>query len=90
MALRASGTSGELRKGHQVAARLSHWTLEAGTDTQRVDGTAEKIDAYWIDQSGLSLHLEVGSRQWVWRDIELLSQVNPIAVRLKGLPDERT
>lgn len=89
MALKASGTVGEVRKGYQLVARLSRWTLES--DTQRVDGTADEIKEFWIDQGGLSLHLTLGNRQWVWRDIEILDpNKSSFAVRVNGSPDVRT
>jgi hypothetical protein len=85
MALKASGISGEVRKGYQVAARLSSWTLES--DTSRVDATATERNPFWLEQNGLSLHLTLGNRQWVWREIEIMDSGHPFAIRIHGQPD---
>jgi hypothetical protein len=73
--LSARGLSGELRHGYQLAARFSAWTLTAERGSEYSIVTIERLepDAYWFDQYPQSLRLEVGRRQWMWREAERLS-----------------
>jgi hypothetical protein len=73
--LAAKGVSGELRHGYQVAARFGAWTLtvERGALSAIVSVSNLEPDGFWFDQHPQSLRIQVGSRLWVWRDAERIS-----------------
>lgn len=78
------GISGELRHGYQVAARFGKWTLTTKDDAGIVSVSDLEPDAYWFDQQPQSLRLDIGSRVWVWREIE---QIGPTQFRVLGEPE---
>jgi hypothetical protein len=77
--LTATGASGELRHGYQVAARFGAWTLtlaERTAKTMLVTVSNEDRDAYWGNEWPQSLRLHVGSRLWVWPDAERIDDTH--------------
>jgi hypothetical protein len=85
--LTATGVSGELRHGYQVAARFGAWTLtlaERTAKTMLVTVKNEERDAYWGNEWPQSLRLQVGSRLWVWPDVERIDDTH---YRVVGDPE---
>lgn len=83
----ANGTSGELRLGYQVAARLGRWTLTA---EGAFEAAVVEVNEFWISQPGSRvLIVPLGRRQWVWRDVDLLDQGPPLRLRVTGAPELR-
>jgi hypothetical protein len=80
------GARGELKKGYQVAAHLSRWTVTK----DRVEATVGTVNDFLIQQSGpFDLWLQIGTRQWVWRAVEILELGSTIAIRIVGSPESR-
>jgi hypothetical protein len=89
-ALSAKGTSGELRHGYHVAGTFGEWTLtvhrESPTTTADAIVTVSKFEpnGYWFDQQPQGMRLEIGSRVWVWREVERLDDTR---YRVLGDPE---
>jgi hypothetical protein len=89
-ALTARGTSGELRHGYHVAGTFAEWTLtvhrESASTTADAVVSVSKIEAdgYWFDQQPQGMRLHIGSRVWVWREVERLDDTR---YRVVGDPE---
>jgi hypothetical protein len=86
-AITASGLSGELRCGYQVAARFGPWKLTLADRKEQitvVTVSALEPDGYWFEEQPQSLRLQVGSRLWVWREAERITDTQ---YRVVGDPE---
>lgn len=85
----ATGISGELRAGYQVAAWLGRWEM-AMSDDRLVDGRwtcrAELLarNDYWLEHAQrFALCLDVGVVQWCWPEVRV--QVGDEQLTIYGL-----
>ena len=86
MAFQASGTSGEVRKGYQVAVRLGSWSLSDG----RLEAQASEIQDVWLDMPGqVDLWLRMGRTFWVWSNVDVADRGQPFVIRVGGSPQVR-
>lgn len=67
--MRASGQSGELRYGYQVAARTGIWTIESGDRGFMFTAPIVDADDVWMSMRPLDLVLALGQVEWIWRDV---------------------
>lgn len=84
MALTASGRSGVLTLGYQVAARLGAWSLD-----ERGIVSAELLDGHplWLHKDGpFTLSLDIGTRQWTWPNVELRQREGALVAVTSGTP----
>lgn len=87
--LRASGPSGTLRVGYQVAAELGHWEMVLAAQLPRTftfSATVQREHAYWITQEPLDLVLTLGTAEWLWRGITLKREGPRVIVDLAERP----
>ena len=69
---RASGPSGLLRVGYQVAAEIGPWDITLAPRLPRsflFIGRLGRAHAYWMTQTPLDLMVALGSVEWLWRDV---------------------
>lgn len=86
MALELRGSTGELRYGYHVAARLGAWSLsEDRVEARAVSG----VHPVWVEREPLTLHLAVGAKQWVWSGAEVVDPGTPFVIRVSGSPAVR-
>lgn len=91
-ALSAKGTSGELRHGYHVAATFGEWSLsvhrESPTTTADAIVTVSKLepDGYWFSEQPQCMRLRIGSREWVWRDVDV-ERLDDARYRVVGDPE---
>lgn len=85
----ASGVTGELRVGYQVAARLGAWGVD-GTPDGRWSFTGRLVEsnAYWIESPGpftlrLEIRLASGPRYWQWRGLSITER-SPQSITIHG------
>lgn len=80
----ARGTSGSLRYGYHVVARVRDWTLAGG----RVEGTAEDVNQFYVAHGGpFDLVLHVGKRSWIWRQVTPTVDGARFAATVNGTPE---
>ena len=88
--MRISGSGGEVRVGHQVAARLGDWTLTRTRTTPEpeYDATATVVwsDSFWRQQRPMRLELAIGNRRWGWSDLDPVLGEQSLAAVLVGGP----
>jgi hypothetical protein len=82
------GKGGELKRGYQVAAQIGSWTWDGGGC---VTAPSPTINAFWLsqDEPSLSLHIDVGSQTWVWRDVKLVQSDQQLVIAVTGKPERR-
>ena len=87
--MRASGTSGEVRYGYQVALRLGHWMMEAERDRPVFNLIASIVsaDEIWTMRTPLDLVLALGPFEWIWRDIPVSMTNGTVTIELLRRPD---
>jgi hypothetical protein len=89
-ALSATGLSGELRSGYQLAGRFGGWKLAVhrkspeSEESSIVTITSLEPDGYWFGELPHSVRLQVGERMWVWREAERIDETH---YRLLGEPE---
>ena len=88
--MRIAGVGGWVRVGYQTAATVGAWTLTRlrSQPEQAYEATASltSMDAFWSQQRPCTLELMVGSRAWVWANIEPLWTAQSLTVTLTGGP----
>lgn len=87
--MRASGTTGVLRVGYQVAADLGAWHMVLAPRlplTYVFRATVLSEHDYWITQAPIDLAVQVGSAEWLWRDVQLQRTGDAIVVDLHERP----
>ena len=89
MGIRATGTSGEVRYGYQVALRLGQWTIDAVGDKSVFNFTAfiADTDEVWAMRTPLDLVLALGPFEWIWRDIPVVIADGKVTIELLRRPD---
>ena len=87
--MRATGTSGEVRYGYQVALRLGSWVIEAERDRPVFNFTASiaDTDEVWAMHTPLDLVLALGPFEWIWRDIPVNIAGGKVTIELLRRPD---
>lgn len=87
--MRASGSSGVLRVGYQVAATLGAWSLVLEHRLPRVFTLRAAVlteHAHWITQRPIDLVVHLASVEWIWRDIALERDGQDIVVHVTERP----
>lgn len=87
--MRASGTAGVLRVGYQVAADLGAWHIAIAPRlplTYVFHATVLSEHDYWITQAPLDLAVQVGSAEWLWRDVHAARVDGAIRIDLHDRP----
>lgn len=90
----ASGQSGELRTGYQVAAQLGPWAIDLAEvmlgDAPGWTCSARiiKTDAYWLEHGeAFDLRLDVGRVQWRWRNVNVHLTGESVLIRGEAKPE---
>jgi len=87
--MRASGSGGVLKYGHEIAARLGPWTIMRNDENDAFVFDAPIIgrDAFWIAQHPLSLIVQIGQAEWTWSNVApAIDEVGGVRLVLSGRP----
>ncbi len=86
MAMRVSGVSGAIYYGYHVVARLSAWKLEDSV----LHAAASEVSTFDLESGGpFTLRLDMGKRQWEWKDAQVDQVEGEAVVRVTGSPTVR-
>lgn len=87
--MRASGSSGELRHGYQVAARTGPWVIARDEDERHFTFSARMLatDPVWLVQRPLDLVIVLGPLEWTWRNVAPTIDDDRLIVELTRRPD---
>ena len=85
--MRASGLSGELRHGYQVAATLGAWMIETAGRAFECRATVEAQHEVWSERRPLDLVLRLGGVEWTWRDVAPDFSGGALVIALTRMPD---
>src|SRR2546425_843186 len=87
--MRASGPSGELRYGYQVAARTGKWVIETAHSVPGFTFTSRLVenDEVWISRKPLDLILMLGPFEWIWKDVDASITGMDVSILLTRRPD---
>ncbi len=78
-----NGMHGELRVGNKVAAQLGEWHMNDGG---RVEAHPLEVNDFWLNNGKHSLWLWLGTRAWVWNNVEIVDGGSPFIVHVAGSP----
>ena len=86
----ATGSSGRVRFGYQVAAELGAWTLMLDPRpprSYRIKANVRQWNAHWRTHSPLTLVLDVGGSVWEWSGVVPAEETDSSVVyEVRGLP----
>jgi hypothetical protein len=85
--MRASGLSGELRYGYQIAARLGAWEIAEKQGTFRLRGRVASVDPVWITRRPIALVVALGPVEWKWSGVDPVIGNGVVEIALVGRPD---
>jgi len=71
--MRASGESGLVKVGYQVAYRLGAWSIVLEHQLPRAynfRAAVVRCHDFWSTQRPMDLVLSIGNAEWTWRGIE--------------------
>jgi hypothetical protein len=85
MAFEMRGLQGQLKYGYQPAAQIGSWVFSDGN----IEAAISEKNPLWIESRPLSLWLDIGSKYWVWRQVEVISIGETLACRVSGSPEIR-
>lgn len=84
------GVAGTLVAGGRVAARLRDWTIEHLEVGSVIRAAMEPVAPFWLEHSPrFDVVLQVGSRTWRWRRIEVLIDQGRMKAQVKEKPEVR-
>ena len=90
----ATGQTGLLMAGYNVAARLADWHISALDDQPtewRCTARVEARDGYWFEHgSAWGLRLTIGRREWRWRNVVVQADAGGVMIRGSGPPEIRS
>lgn len=87
MAFQASGVSGSVVYGYHVVARLSRWTLDA---QDQIRAKASDVNTFHLESGGpFTVRLDVGSREWVWQNAQVIQLTGEAVLLIHGSPQVR-
>jgi hypothetical protein len=89
MAIRVAGQTGSLRVGYQVGAQLGAWALELLPELPRryrLSAAVTAVSDYWLAQTPLAVHLEVGREIWIWSPVTPVITHHRLTLILAGTP----
>jgi hypothetical protein len=91
MPLDLSGVNGELCAAGRWAATLSGIVCHISpSEAMAASGNIKQRDAYWLAHGAhYVLRLQVGKRQWQWRNVAVSVDGNRISVTGQGRPEIR-
>jgi len=88
--VKLQGASGTLLAGGREAARLLNWTMEHLEVGSVIRATVEPVNPFWLDHCPrFDLLLNIGSRTWRWRGIEVLIDQGQMKAQVGGRPEVR-
>ena len=85
------GIAGTLLAGGRIAARLRDWTIEHLETGSMIRAAVESVIPFWLEHSShFDVVLQVGSRTWRWRRIEVLIDQGRMKAQVEGNPEVRS
>ena len=88
--MKLQGASGTLLAGGREAARLLNWTMEHLEVGSVIRATVEPVNPFWLDHCPrFDLLLNIGSRTWRWRGIEVAIEGKLMRAQVEGKPEAR-
>ena len=87
--MQATGTTGTLRAGGQLAASLTAWKYTGNEAGWQITATAGDVNEFWLDNSTLDVWLRVGNHWWIWRDVAVRREGTAITITGAGRPEMR-
>lgn len=86
--MRASGPSGELRYGYQIAAQIGPWVITAASSGGfAFSAPTLASDEVWLAQRPLDLVLAIGQTEWIWRAVAPDLMDGRLVIPLTHRPD---
>lgn len=84
------GRSGTLLAGGREAAKLRNWTVDHAKNGSVIRATVEPVNPFWLEHCPrFDVVLQVGSRSWRWRQVEVTINQTLMRCRVKDKPEVR-